>query len=392
MPERPSRIVLVLYLAALVLLPWSWFPPFPWLHEHAQWSDAVFAGAVVAWGWECWRNRRWPGLGAFHGALALYLSAAVLSHLMAPPEGQAGWKLLGLAELCALAFLTEEMASRPRVVPLIARAIAWTSLATAAAAMAGLVLFYCGWETPLVGGYGDLVPAERYARVQAGLYHPNLLASYCIFAAAVIARQDTRLPTSLRRGAQVALWVTVAFTFSRAILGFIAAAAFRTARTPLQRLAAGAYGAACVALLAFLTVANVVLDPSRPLAVTLNTGESSPRWQALTSSLRTVQTRPLWGCGPGDHPGWYRGGPFDAHLTVLNIAATLGLSALAAFVGIVVALWRRRSRPLDRATWGGLAGLALDGLASDIEDFRHLWVLFGLAGAPPSSRCTATKP
>ena len=31
-----DRAVLVLYLTSLALLPWAWFPPFPWLHEHAQ--------------------------------------------------------------------------------------------------------------------------------------------------------------------------------------------------------------------------------------------------------------------------------------------------------------------------------------------------------------------
>jgi hypothetical protein len=350
---------------------------------HAQWSDVVFAAAAVTWGWECWQRRRWPRLGALHAAIALYLTAAVLADLMAPPEYQAGWKLLGFAELCMLTVVTQDMASRPHVMPLIARAVAMTSLAAAVAALTGLALFYYGVTTPLVGGYGDLVPSERYARVQAGLYHPNLLASYCIFAAAVIARPDARLPSWLQRTVQGALWVTVTLTFSRAILGFVASAAIRAARTPRQCLAVRAYVVACVIILVFLTVENVTLDPSRPRAITLNTGEPSPRWEALTSSLRTVAIHPLWGCGPGGHAGWHRGGPFDAHLTPLNIAATLGLPALAAFAGIVAALWRQRGRPLDTATWGGLMGLGLDALASDVEDFRHLWVLFGLAAVYP---------
>ena len=61
------------------------------------------------------------------------------------------------------------------------------------------------------------------------------------------------------------------------------------------------------------------------------------------------------------------GQPFDAHCTPLNVAATLGLPALAGFALIPFALWRSRSRPLDRATWGMLAGLALDALGQDVE-------------------------
>ena len=47
-PDVMSRVVWSLYLTALALLPWSWFPPFPWLHERAQWSDVVFAAASLA--------------------------------------------------------------------------------------------------------------------------------------------------------------------------------------------------------------------------------------------------------------------------------------------------------------------------------------------------------
>ena len=38
----------------------------------------------------------------------------------------------------------------------------------------------------------------------------------------------------------------------------------------------------------------------------------------------------------------------------------------------------------ELALWAVLAGLGLDALANDLEDFRPLWVLFGLIGASPS--------
>src|SRR3990172_8277563 len=45
-----SRVAAALFLLTLALLPWAAIPRFPWLHENAQWSDAVFALAVLAWG------------------------------------------------------------------------------------------------------------------------------------------------------------------------------------------------------------------------------------------------------------------------------------------------------------------------------------------------------
>jgi hypothetical protein len=85
------------------------------------------------------------------------------------------------------------------------------------------------------------------------------------------------------------------------------------------------------------------------------------------------------------------GVPCDAHFTPLNVAATLGLPALAAFLAIPVLLWRGRVRPADLATWGGLAGIGLDALAQDVEDFRHLWVLFGLASRREKSCSSCTQ-
>jgi hypothetical protein len=379
-----SRLVISLYLSTLALLPWCWFPPFPWLHEHAQWSDAVFAVTALLWAGERWLNGAWPRWRWWHAAIAAYLAAAALSWLWAAPERTASaWKLLGMVELCTLAVITADLSARPGVTRVMGRVIALTSIATALAALLGLLLFYAGIPTKLVGTYGDLTPSPWYARVQAGTYQPNLLASFCIFAAAVLAQRETQLPSWLRRVAQVALWLTVLLTCSRGILAFGLAALLRTARTRRQRLLLGSYAVACLAVLAALTVWHISLDPTSPLAASLRPDEPSSRWQALTSSLVTLAAHPWLGSGPGTSPGRYHGAPFDAHLTPLNIAATLGLPALLAFVALPMLLWWQRERPTNLAIWSGLAGLGLDALGQDSEDFRHLWVLLGLAGAKP---------
>jgi len=376
-----SRIVLALYLASLALLPWSWFPPFPWLHQHSQWSDAVFAAAAAAWLIERWRIGSWPRLQPAHAALGVYFLLALLSLLVAAPDPRDGAaKLAGVAELCTLAFITFDIASRPGVSRRMTQVIAITSIVTAAAGIAGLLLFYGGVTTQLVGSYGDLEPSNWYARLQAGTYHPNLLASYCIFAASIAARREGALPNWLRRITIGFLWVTVLLTFSRGILGFGLAALIRAARTPMRRRVAGVCAAAGVAVVIALSLWNLAINPARPLEAQLENVGSSRR-EAATSSLTTLFLHPLFGAGLGVPPGHYRGRSFDSHCTPLNIAATLGLPALMVFSVLIALLWRRRTRPTDLAIWGGLAGLALDGLAQDIEDFRHLWVMIGIAGA-----------
>jgi hypothetical protein len=312
-------------------------------------------------------------------AMVLYVGAAALSFVLAHPRPVAGApKLLGMASLAALAIATADLASRPGVMPLIVRVVSVTTLATVVAAVAGVLLFLAGIPTLLVGTYGDLRPG-MYARAQAGLGHPNLLASYCIFASGVVASAGTALSPRLRRALSVALAFTVLLTFSRGILAFAGAALVRRARDPRTRRQAAAGVLACIAVLAALSVWNLSLNPTSPFEARFEPGPSS-RHQAVSSAWRTFLARPLVGSGPGSSPGAKGTFPFDAHLTPLNVAATLGLPALVAFLAIPLLLWRQRRRPTNLALWGALAGIGLDGLAQDVEDFRHLWVLFGLIG------------
>jgi len=376
-----SRAAAVVYLASLALLPWGAWPPFPWLHEHAQWSDVLFAASAGLWALE--RLRSGPALRPrlVHAAMALYLGGAVVSHLLAEPRAASGApKLLGMAMLVLLAVVTADLLRRPGMAAAVARTVAGTALLTAAAAAGGVALFLLGFPTPLVGTYGDLLPGA-YARAQAGFPHPNLLASFCVFAAGVVTRADAGLPRPLRTLTLLALAATVGLTFSRGILAFGLVLLVRYADTPVRRRLAAAWAGAAAATVLALSIWNVAVDPSRPGELRVLDRPPSSRAQAAASAWDTLLDRPWTGSGPGTPPGRRDGRPFDAHCTPLNVAATLGLPALLGFAALPFALWRARGRPTDRATWGILAGLATDGLASDVEDFRHVWVAIGLADA-----------
>jgi len=177
-----SRTLEVSYLTNLALLPWSKFPPFPWLHENAQWSDPVFAFTAVLWAIQCWRENRRPRAEGIYLAMAVYAGAATLSFFFASAHQPAGTlKLLGLAELLMLAVITSDLARRPH----FPRAMAWTlaisCIVVASASLLGLALFYAGVWTPLIGLYGDhLVPSSWYARVRSVSGGPNVLASFSL--------------------------------------------------------------------------------------------------------------------------------------------------------------------------------------------------------------------
>ncbi len=380
-----GRLARILYLATLALLPWGALVRFPFLHENAQWSDVVFALAAAAWAASLVASRRLPRPRKVHAGLALYLGWAVVSLLAVSPRAASGpAKLLGVAMLVALFVVTSDMMGRPGMPSAVGRTLAATSLLTAAAAVIGVALSFFGTITPLVGTCGDLLPGPL-SRAQAGFPHPNLLASWCVFAAGALSREDAGLSRTWRRVSQAALALTVVLTTSRAILAFALAAAIRGATTPARRRAAGILAAFCVAAIVVLTLVNVTFNPLRPWDLQLRPGPSV-RLQAATTSVATLLSHPVVGTGPGTSPGLRGALPFDAHLTPLNIAATLGLPALAGLAFAALALWRARSRPTDLATWGMLAGLALDGLGQDVEDFRHVWVALGFADAGRGDR------
>ncbi len=383
-----TRAIVALYLLFLILLPWSKFPPFPWLHENAQWSDVVFAVVAILWILECSRKHAWPRFGALNLAMGLYLLAATLSLLLAAPDLKAGaMKLLGMSELAAIALVTSDLAWRESVHRGISRAVAITSLAVTVAAVSGVTLFYAGVWTPLVGTYGDhLIGSRWYVRAHGAFSHPNLLASFCIFAAGVVLREDAGLSRMIRTVVLVSLWLAVFSTFSHGILAFMLAASIRRARTPgTRRFVAGIATLFLLAIVS-LTFLNWSINLANPASSRVRWGVSSGREQTVRSALGTLVANPVWGCGPGASPGWFRGRPYDAHLTPLNIAATMGLPALAAFVWLFVILWRNRKRPTDLSIWGAFAGFALDSLVSDVEDFRHLWVMIGLAHGGTTDR------
>jgi hypothetical protein len=372
------------YLLALALLPFRWLSPIGTLYEHADWSDVLIGLAAGLWAFEKLRRRELIAAARrWHLPLAIYLLIAGASAAVAVPGRGGGWKtVLLMAELAALAAITADFAADPGKRRTLARVIVTSSIATVALGAAGLLLFYTHVHSGLVGAYGEqFVPSHLYARIQAGFESPPLLASFCIFASGIAASTEAGLSQRARVATQISLGLLCAATFSRGLIGFLLAAALRrSAAMSGRRRVLMAVGAALASLsiIAVLSVGRLHLDPVKPSTISYVVPDPGNRREAFTTSLTTLERHPLFGIGPGALPGINAGSPFRAHFTPLNVAATLGLPALCALLAMLWLVWRDRRRPMDTALWSAAAGISLDGLAQDIDHFRHVWVLIGL--------------
>jgi hypothetical protein len=380
----------VAWLAGVGLISIRWLSPLSRVYSNAILADLLFGVAFALLVAEHIRGRRRFEWRPWHLWLAAYVGWTGVAAVAAPDHTMAGKTFLLVTELALVAVVTAELAASPAVARALARVVLASVALTTVLAIVGLALFYAGHRTGLLGAYGEqFQPSKSYARVRAGFESPPLLASWCIAASAILAWAPGGLPRRARIAGQVALGCLVLTTFSRGALAFGAALVIRWAAgtgSRGRRIAAAAAVAGVVAVLALLTIGRLHADPARPSSITYQVPDPGNRREAAITSWHTFEHHPVFGSGPGSYPGINRGLPFRAHLTPLNIAATTGLPALVALAGMVIALWRGRSRPTDIAIWSGLAALALDGLAQDIDHFRHVWLLIGLAAVHPALR------
>jgi hypothetical protein len=167
-----GRADFALYLAAVALLPFKWLSPISALSERAGWADILFAAAFVAWVVTKSRDRAFvPPPRPWQVALIAFLGLTALSAAAAPSGTTAVWtNVVITAEMIALAFMTADFALDGGRRRAIVTVVFWSALVTAALAAAGLVLFYGGVDTSLLGSYGEqLVASTRDSRVDAGV-------------------------------------------------------------------------------------------------------------------------------------------------------------------------------------------------------------------------------
>lgn len=258
--------------------------------------------------------------------------------------------------------------------------VGFLALGLASSALAG-----AGWLTasPLLARTSPPYPYLGEVPRAMGLTgHPNMLASLLAVSLLVTVGSGRGRPWQF-----AAMGFGLALTLSKTSLALAVAGLAQSRR-----------GWPLAALLLVVWLAGVHWLRPGPELVTWSYCEPFAPGAAAVPSVYLVTKRtaltgfvrsPLVGVGPfpqfvqgESEAGRYRLRQlYDPHCTYLGVAAEhglLGLAGLAALVGTVVILLRRRREPWWRAVF---VFFALEALVTDELNFRHLWILLGWLAA-----------
>jgi hypothetical protein len=306
------------------------------------------------------------------------LSAASIA--ASPTPRHAALIFLGAIELVGLFLVAGDLLADERTERWARTTLLATSAFTVVAAAAGTIAFYAHRNSPFIGTYGDLTPSPRYARVQAGFIHPNLLASFCVVAVVVLLTGPTNLPRWASRVVIAGLVVTNLLTYGRGVVALAVALGVYWAMTSGRRWVGLVVIGLGTAAMVVLTFATLMVDPTRPLSGK-SSWSASERRTTVASGLRTAEHHVVLGVGLDQLPAHFRDGSrAQAHLTAIDVAATRGVPALIALAVLLLGLWRARARPTP-LLWAAAAAIAVGSLGENVANFRHVWLLLGWLAA-----------
>lgn len=361
--ERQTTSLIVI---GIILLPLQIWPVMPL--PGMQLSDIVFAFAFA----QFLIARREIPPATVSIPIAAFAAGAAVSAVL----GGGFIKLLGHVELAVIGWMA--VCASAHGARSLRRALVIAATIAAVAAVAGVVLFYAGIDSPLLNIYGDLV-ADDYPRVRGTMVGANMMASVVATGFLLLWFEAKLIPSIWARRLIFTIGsVALLFSFSRtiaAIVVVLAGAELLRHRSPrwLRLAWVGAALATAVALWVSMRY-HVVLNPLAPWAVEVLDADG-PRFVLWRDGVATLSENPIFGIGPGNLVA--NGRP--AHNTWINLWAGIGIAPLAAFAFLI-------SAALVAAIRFPLAGVAcalivalIDSLHTDMEDMRHVWLLIGIA-------------
>jgi len=401
------------FIAFIATLPFSSLLRPEFLSPSLQISDLIFVVALFSWAISIVRKRRSIRWSWLYICLAAYAVAVTLSTIASINPSQSAVKLAGKFYLIAIAVLTFNIISSASVFKKVLQAWLVGTGVSLIFCLLGIVLFYAGIRNPeynlVIHPIFGSMPAGNYPRIEGFFEYPSILCNYLgvSWMFAVLMTSVGWLKQARFRLFGVGLWIVTVFTLTPGIGGiFLSTGWFLKRRFERRKslvLSRIILFVSIFVAAVFLFVASVTFVAYSPNGSTipLSRGEISPshRAEAWRTAFATFLRNPVLGRGVGmpiadsrfTDPSGNNQLLADAHNTYISVLGETGLAGFLKFfcvVGFVVwGLKRRDSESeFDRTVKFCLLlafadALFYQSLTGSYEDARHLWVLFGIAGA-----------
>ena len=249
----------------------------------------------------------------------------------------------------------------------------------------------------LFGGPGRSVLVYQNSRAMALFKDPNVLGSFLVPAALILAEELLR-PSLLRSRTRtkLAMFLVIAlgvvFSFSRASIGSLVVGLLVIAVVYALRRGGGRRAMRLLVSMALAGVASlVVLSATGKLSFLQSRskvqGYDSQRFGAQDFALHLVAHHPL-GVGPGQFEQYSLVSVHETYLRALAEIGVLGLVLVAALMLATLGYaLRNAARGIDTygvgsaSLLGAWLGFVASGFVIDTLHWRHLWVIAGFVWA-----------
>lgn len=386
--SEPVSVLLVgLTVLLFVTLPFHWHLLWGPASVNMSYGDAIVAAVGLCWFVGLFGPRRLP---KYSLAVAAFVAAAVLSlSLAALHQRQFFSASSGVVELAKFAGSAAWMVAAFA----LARGRASRVVPIGAAASVAVAAAFAGWTV-----YSAVV--WELVRLDGPFNNPNLYGQYLVCNACLAlylqaAWRDSVWPpirwlcvltvpvfatAVVATGSRGSLLAVVGATATIVVLSY--------RRLDTARLLAGllAFGATVLGVRALLSRHDVFFYTHLRGRLLKDVDSRLEMWSA---ALEAARSSPVLGIGYGQVPpllSVHTGEAVVAHNVYVTIGTETGLLGLAIFVGllawVLVDGWRLSvSAPAVVFLVAIVGGTALQGIGTDVDNVRSLWLTIGLIAA-----------
>ncbi len=417
---KPLRLLLLCYILSLGFTD---LLDLPIVEKKLQLPEILFVPLFLTWLWQLrYGIIQYLRPGVFEISICMYAIAMILSASFSP-SGTSWLEVVGVLYLLLVALVYKtSLPLLPKPNSFLINSIVFSGILAALFGIAGWMLSQMGMETIMAMSSDIQYPyLGHIARATGFMNSPNMLFNFlsiCLLFLIPQWDQNNPFQKYIKIGI-IIIGIGAILTFSKSILLLIIGILFLMHKMDFFKTKISIIGVTAISVLLFITwmVGTHVLIRKQTSADLTQGAEkaytlSTPFTQIGTfdlyhtnytvnkeAALEAGIRNPMFGVGPGNfnsfvgslkeegnYPMYFIN--FDPHSTYLGSFAETGIVGLLALLFLCFQIWKisaihQTNRDDAYLLLIGMAAsilfIAMDAISMDVMNFRHLWVLLGIA-------------